>query len=78
MSKRQRINPFDRSTAEWVLFERYRRATLAGQAAARARDLAATEADAYFASAEHFAQALRALGHGDKIPGQQALPKPAA
>ena len=87
MSRRQRVNPFDRGTAEHVLFDRYRRAAQhAAQVESAARIVAArvdaqlrtakAEAAAYQAKAESYAQALRALGHGDKIPGQAALPSP--
>lgn len=75
---RNRINPFDRGTAEHVLFDRYRRATLAAKAAGEARDQAAVEHDAYRAKAAEYAKALCALGHGDKLPEamQARLPAP--
>lgn len=61
-----------------MLYDRFRRVRAAAQAAERARDLAAAEADAYNAAADKYASALRALGHGDKLPGppQVALPAP--
>lgn len=71
---RQRVNPFDPGTAERLLFDRYRKAANAAQAAERAAALAATEGRAYRAAADRYADALRALGHGDKVPGQTALP----
>lgn len=75
---RARVNPFEQGTAERVLYDRFRRARVAAQAAERSRDLAAAEADAYNAAADKYAGALRALGHGDKLPGppQAALPAP--
>lgn len=73
---RTRINPFDRGTAEHVLFERHRRADLAAKAAERAAMLATTEANSHRDTANRYADALRALGHGDKVPGQTALPAP--
>lgn len=74
--KRQRVNPFPNGSAERVLFDRYRRANLAAIAAERAEMLARTEAQGYRAQADRYAEALRALGHGDKVPGQPALPAP--
>lgn len=77
MSKpRTRINPFDRGTAEHVLFERYRRAAAATKEAERRAFLASTEANSHRDTANRYAEALRALGHGDKVPGQVALPAP--
>lgn len=73
---RERINPFDQGTAERTLFDRYRKHTRAAQIAERERDLFTAEAEAHYAAADKFAKALRALGHGDKVPGQQALPAP--
>lgn len=73
---RQRINPFDQGTAERVLFDRYRKSDAAARKAERERDLAAADADAHRAAANKFADALWALGHGDKVPGQVALPAP--
>lgn len=74
---RQRVNPFDRDSAEWVLFDRHRKASLAATKASEARDLHAADAAAHQAAADRYADALRALGHGDKVPGQPALPAPA-
>lgn len=71
---RQRINPFDQGTAERVLFDRYRKATAEAESLERSAALDMTAARAARASADRFAEALRALGHGDKIPGQKALP----
>ncbi len=70
---RQRINPFDPGTAERVLYDRYRRADQAACKAERERDLATTEAAAHRSAADRYAEALRALGHGDKVPGQVQL-----
>ncbi len=72
--KRNRINPFDRGSAEHVLFDRYRRALAAAKLAERDYILAKTEADDHHAKANRYADALRALGFGDKVPGQPALP----
>ncbi|RDV06393.1 hypothetical protein DXH95_02920 [Sphingorhabdus pulchriflava] len=74
MSKaRTRINPFDRGTAEHVLFDRHCRADLAAKAAERSAFLYTTEATSHRDTANRYADALRALGHGDKVPGQVAL-----
>ena len=73
---RQRVNPFDQGTAERTLFDHYRKHDAAARAAERARDQATVEADAQRAAADRYAEALRALGHGDKVPGQVALPAP--
>lgn len=62
-----RVNPFDRGTAEHVLFDRYRRSLKASQAAEKAARQADTEAKAYAAKADEYAKALRALGHGDTL-----------
>jgi len=73
---RRRVNPFDPGTAERTLYDRYRKHDAAARAAERARDQASVEADAQRAAADRYADALRALGHGDKVPGQAALPAP--
>jgi len=75
---RQRVNPFDQGTAERVLFDRYRKATLEAEANEREAATYATGARAQRSAAERYAEALRALGHGDKVPGQKALPNYAA
>jgi hypothetical protein len=74
VSRHQRINPFDQGTAERVLFDRYRRAAAEAGQLERDAALTMTEARARRAAAERYAEALRALGHGDKVPGQAALP----
>lgn len=71
---RQRVNPFAQGTAERVLFDRYRKSRAAADAAEQTVGLAAVEMRAHRSSAERYAEALRALGHGDKVPGQSALP----
>lgn len=71
---RNRVNPFTQGTAERVLFDRYRKATAEAEQQERQAALAMTTAKAQRASAERYAEALRALGHGDKVPGQAALP----
>jgi hypothetical protein len=73
---RARVNPFDQGTAERVLFDRYRKADASARVAERARDQATVDAEAHRAAADRYAEALRALGHGDKVPGQAALPAP--
>jgi len=70
----RRVNPFNQGTAERVLFDRYRKATAAAEALERSAAIDMTGARAQRASAERYAEALRALGHGDKIPGQKSLP----
>lgn len=74
MTTRQRVNPFDPGTAERVLFDRYRKASAEADKLEREAALSMTEARARRSSAERYAEALRALGHGDKVPGQTALP----
>lgn len=71
---RARVNPFDMGTAERVLFDRYRKATAEAEILEREAALAMTTAKALRAAAERYAEALRALGHGDNVPGQRALP----
>ena len=71
---RQRVNPFDPGTPERILFDHYRKAKAAAEAAEQAAALAATEGAAYRASAERYAEALRSLGHGDKVTPLKALP----
>lgn len=78
MTKRERVNPFDPGSAERVLFDRYRRASGEAMKLEREASLLSTEASAKRAMADRYADALRALGHGDKVPGQIALPKPGA
>lgn len=75
---RQRVNPFDQGSAERVLFDRYRKATATALEQERAAARYMTDAKANRASAEQYAKALRALGHGDKVPGQPQLPNYAA
>lgn len=71
---RPRVNPFNPGTAERVLFDRYRKASAEAQENERQAALAMTTARAQRAAAERYADALRALGHGDKVPGQPLLP----
>ncbi|MFT3967609.1 MAG: hypothetical protein QM690_17175 [Sphingobium sp.] len=71
---RPRVNPFAVGTPERLIYDRYRKSNDAALAAEKAAALAMTEAKAYRSSAERYAEALRALGHGDKVPGQAALP----
>lgn len=71
---RHRVNPFDQGTAERVLFDRYRKTTAIAEKQEQAAATFATDARANRSSAERYAEALRALGHGDKVPGQKALP----
>lgn len=71
---RARVNPFDHGTAERLLFDRYRKATAEAELLEREAAIAMTTARAQRAAAERFAEALRALGQGDKVPGQPALP----
>lgn len=74
MSKRHRVNPFDQGTAERVLFDRFRRAAAEADQFERQAAVSMTEARARRSAADRYAEALRALGHGDKVPGQAALP----
>ena len=69
--QRQRVNPFTRGTAEHTLFGHFRREKLAAEQQAA---LFATKGQAHRASAERYAEALRALGHGDKVTPLTALP----
>lgn len=71
---RTRVNPFDQGTAERVLFDRYRKAMAEAQQNEQQAAVLMTTARAQRAAAERFAEALRALGHGDKVPGQRQLP----
>lgn len=71
---RQRVNPFDQGTAERLLFERFRKATAEATQAEKHAAIYMTTAKAARAAAERFADALRALGHGDKVPAIPALP----
>lgn len=85
MSSRARVNPFDQGSAERVLFDRYRKAKLAAEQGTtaikwmvadhqRRLQLRLTEIDVHRGTAERYAEALRALGHGDKVPQLPALP----
>lgn len=75
---RQRVNPFDPGTPERTLFEAWRKANATALQQERARDKFTVDAAANRAKADEYAKALRALGHGDKLPGppQAALPAP--
>jgi hypothetical protein len=71
---RQRINPFNSGTPEHTLFARHRKAIL--ELAKVEEEMAALQGRRAIAEgqADAWANALRGLGHGDKIPGQQQLP----
>ena len=71
---RQRVNPFGVGTAERVLFDRYRREKATAERIEREAALLATEGQAHRSAAERYADALRALGHGDKVTPLAALP----
>lgn len=71
---RQRVNPFAKGTAEHVLFAHYRRNKLEAERIEAEVALMATNAAATRAKAEHYANALRNLGHGDKVTPLKALP----
>lgn len=76
MTRPKRVNPFDPGTAERVLFDRYRKAAAEAARLEQEAGLLATEASAKRTAADRYAEALRALGHGDKVPGQAARPEP--
>lgn len=67
-------HPFEQGSAERVLYDRWRKATAEAEKLEREAALAMTAAKGQRAVAENYSEALRALGHGDKIPGQKALP----
>jgi uncharacterized membrane protein YqiK len=71
---RQRVNPFDQGSAERVLFDRYRKATAEAEKHEREAAIAMTAAKAQRSAADRYAEALRALGHGDKVTPLKALP----
>ncbi len=71
---RPRVNAFDQGSPERVLFERYRKDIAEAEALEREAAIAMTIARARRSSAERYAEALRALGHGDKGPERVALP----
>jgi hypothetical protein len=71
---RARVNPFDQGTPERILFDRYRKATAEAERLEREAAVSMTEARAQRASAERYAEALHALGHGDRLPQRPALP----
>ncbi|XAI96240.1 hypothetical protein [Microcystis phage Mae-JY29] len=71
---RARINPFAKGTAEHVLFNHYRRNKLEAERKEQEAALMATDAAAVRAKAEHYAEALRSLGHGDKVTPLKQLP----
>ncbi len=71
---RERINPFPKGTAQHTLFAHYRRNKLEAERLEQEAALIATDARAARAKAEEYADALRALGHGDKVTPLKALP----
>ncbi len=75
---RQRVNPFDLGTAERVLYDRYRAAAKVATQCLNAASRYQIDASAHRDAANRYAEALRALGHGDKVPGQAQLPAPTA
>lgn len=72
---RERVNPFDPGTPERILYDHYRRNKSAAEAAEMAAAMAETEGQAHRAAAERYAEALRALGHGDKVTPLLAIPQ---
>jgi hypothetical protein len=62
MTKRTRINPHDRGTAEHTLFNSWRRADLEAKRLQAEADWFATNAGAHRSKAAHYAAALSALG----------------
>jgi len=70
-----RVNPFAQGTAERTLFDHFRKNKVAAEAAEKAAAIASTEGQAYRAAAERYAEALRALGHGDKVTPLLAIPQ---
>jgi hypothetical protein len=70
---RSRINPFNSGTPEHTMFARHRKAIL--DLAKIDEEMAMLNGRRAIAigTAEGWANALRGLGHGDKIPGQQQL-----
>ena len=71
---RCRVNPFKQGTAEHTLFTHFRKNKLAAAQQEQAAALLATDARAARAKAEEYAEALRALGHGDKVTPLKAIP----
>lgn len=71
---RRRVNPFDQGTAEWTLFNHYRKNKLEAEKRDEEAALIATDARAARSKAEEYANALRALGHGDKVEPLKAIP----
>lgn len=71
---RQRVNPFDQGTAERLLFDRYRKAKRLAEQAEQQAAIFTIEANGHRATAKSYADALRALGHGDKVTPIKALP----
>lgn len=71
---RGRVNPFDQGTAQHTLFAHYRKNRIEAERLEEQAALIATDARAARAKAEEYAEALRALGHGDKVTPLKALP----
>lgn len=71
---RARVSPFEQGTAERILHDRYRKEVSNAEKLEKEAAITITAAKAARASAENYADALRALGHGNVIGGQRALP----
>jgi hypothetical protein len=71
---RNRINPFRQGEPEHTLFANYRREKMKAEKLEREAELIFTDAAAARAKAEKYAEALRALGQGDKVTPLKALP----
>lgn len=71
---RARVNPFSPGTAQHTLFAHYRKNKLEAERRDQEAALIATDARAARAKAEEYAEALRALGHGDKVTPLLAIP----
>lgn len=70
----RRVNPFDTGTAAHTLFAHFRKNKLEAERLEEQAELIATDARAARAKAEQYAEALRSLGHGDKVTPLKQLP----
>lgn len=74
MTRGRSTIPFERGTPERTIYDAWRKANSTAEEQEKAAATFMTQARANRAAAERYAEALRLLGHGDKVPGQQALP----
>ena len=71
-------SPFKQGTPERAIYDGYNKAVSIAEKKEKEAAVAMTEAKAQRSSAERYAEAMRSLGHGDKVTPLKQLPNYAA